>query len=66
MTIPEYLKHQFAPGSAPSIRTVRTWVNSGTIDGIKLGGVYYIANGSAVSYAYENPHAALVNRVLNS
>ena len=66
MTIPEYLKHQFAPGSAPSVSTVRRWVNQGKIDGVKMGGVYYIANGLTVSYAYQNPTTALVNRVLNS
>jgi|TARA_R100001377_G_scaffold41276_1_gene23207 hypothetical protein len=66
MTIPEYLKHQFAPGSAPSVYTVRNWINQGKIKGVKMGGVYYIANGHAVSYAYENPTANLVNRVLNS
>ena len=66
MTIPEYLKHQFEPDSAPSVYTVRNWINQGIIDGVKLGGVYYIANGLAVSYAYQNPTASLVNRVLNS
>lgn len=66
MTIPEYLKNQFTPGSAPSVYTVRNWINQGIINGVKIGGVYYIANGHAVSYAYENPTANLVNRVLNS
>lgn len=66
MTIPEYLKHQFAPGSAPSVYTVRNWINQGKIDGVKIGGSYYIANGDSVSYAYANPTATLVNRVLNS
>jgi hypothetical protein len=66
VTIPEYLKHHFEIGSAPSVYTVRNWINKGKIKGVKLGGVYYIANGLEVSYAYENPATNLVNRVLNS
>ena len=66
MTIPEYLKNQFEPDSAPSVYTVRNWINQGIIDGVKLGGVYYIANGINVSYSFQDPTAGLVNRVLNS
>ena len=66
MTIPEYLKHHFAPGSAPSVYTVRNWINKGKIDGVRVGKFYYVAAGLPVSYAYETPAANLVNRVLNS
>lgn len=32
----------FEPGSAPTMKTLRTWVDDGTLPGRKIGGMYYI------------------------
>lgn len=32
----------FTDDSRPSINTVKKWINEGTIDGIIIGGLYYV------------------------
>ena len=66
ITISEYLKTRFEPGSAPSVYTVRRWILSGKLEAVKMGREYYIVNNTDVSYSYHSPHDNLVNRVLNS
>jgi hypothetical protein len=66
MTIAEYLKSRFEPGSAPSVYTIRRWITAGKLEAVKMGREYYIVTDNSVSYTYHTPQADLVNRVLNS
>ena len=66
MTIAEYLKTRFEPGSAPSVYTIRRWITAGKLEAVKMGREYYIVTDNSVSYTYQAPHNDLVNRVLTN
>lgn len=42
MSIDEYCEREFTDGSAPSRRTVVNWINKGVIEGVCLGGKYWV------------------------
>ena len=49
MTIEEFLERFFTTGSAPSVYTVRNWIIKGKIDGVKIGGAYFIPENNPFS-----------------
>jgi hypothetical protein len=57
MSIEAYIKREFTVGSEPSRKTIVTWIKKGIIQGVELGGKYWV---------YEQISAAdeLVNSVL--
>lgn len=59
MSIEQYLDREFTLESRPTPKTVRNWLEKGVIDGVKLGGNWYV---------YETVTEAdrLVERVLRS
>lgn len=42
MKISVYRKKCFAPGSEPSMKTCRNWIDNGIIPGEKIGTHYYV------------------------
>ena len=42
MSISQFRKAFFQEGSAPDPRTVRSWVEAGTLPGRSIGGSYYV------------------------
>lgn len=59
MSIEKYLEAEFEPDSRPCRKTVVNWIKNGVIDGVELGGKYWV---------YEEITEAdlLVERVLKS
>jgi len=42
MSLEQYHKNRFMPGSAPSTRTLRSWIESGELTGVKRGKCYFV------------------------
>lgn len=42
LTIQEWTERRFAPGSAPTARTVRKWIDMGHVPGLRIGRAYYV------------------------
>lgn len=42
ITIEAYIEKTFAPGSEPHPSTVRRWIESGKLNGQKMGGRWYV------------------------
>lgn len=59
LTVPQFQKKHFEPGSEPSLRTVKRWIDQGLIVGEKIGGTWYIEANS-----FRAPNKQLVQRVL--
>ena len=55
----------FDPESAPDIKTLRAWIDAGTLPGRKIGGIYYVDMTKYEAATEENPTGnELVNKVL--
>ncbi len=42
MSIEEYLSREFTQESRPCRKTVVNWIKSGVVDGVELGGKYWV------------------------
>lgn len=42
MSIDQYLDQEFVPGSQPCRKTVVNWIKAGVVDGVELGGKYWV------------------------
>lgn len=42
-TITQYIRANFEPGSEPSRATVIRWLESGQLNGVKIGGKWYVS-----------------------
>lgn len=42
MSIDEYLEREFTEGSRPTRRTVVNWIKTGVIEGVELGGKFWV------------------------
>lgn len=40
--IAEFRQRYFDPGSAPSTRTVKRWIDTGVVPGCQIGRIYYV------------------------
>lgn len=60
MSIDQYLEREFSPGSEPCRKTVINWIKAGVIDGVELGGKYWVYE----PYMTETDN--MVDRVLRS
>lgn len=59
MKLSQYRQKQFVDGSRPTMRTLKRWIETGEIDGERIGGNYYVRVGEI------KPVNHLVAKVLN-
>jgi len=55
MKISEFQKTFFSAGSAPSRNTIKKWFRDGTINGKKLGKIYYVIVDEKLDGLLETP-----------
>ena len=59
MSISQYIEREFTPGSEPARKTVLNWIKDGAIEGIEIGGKYYV-------YEDNSDAQFLINKVLRA
>lgn len=57
--VSEWIAQNFAAGSQPAEATVRKWIRAGKVQGVIIGGSYYVEVGDAITTGN-----ALADRVL--
>ena len=54
MKLSQWANREFADGSAPCTKTLKAWIDKGTIAGMKVGGQYYVRESFSLGEASNN------------